>query len=618
MPAQSALWSILYGAGMVAVFIGERLVGAGGGRTTTTGAGVLLVLLALAMRAKRMASAKGDVKRVEKVLLGLYGLGALSLLFYMLQSDLGTSLFGQPLERSSPKLAGALSALYPALWFASIVPMILVEMAYAAVARAPKLEVARIHDAMLSGLGLAGALVFAFTFTYVATERDKKLDLSYFRTARPGESSKKIVGTLDKPVEVALFFPPANEVREEVKSYFDDLRQGSPMLKIDQYDHAVDPGKAKELGVSGNGIVVIKRETRKELLSIGLELESARGQLRNLDKEVQKRLLLVAKPQRTVYLTTGHGERASFPANDTDKRATIRDLRELLTQQGYTLKDLGAAEGLAADVPQDAAVVMSIGPQKPFFPEEVAALDRYLERGGRLFLALDPEAGVDHKELVALLGLKFEPKLLANDQIYARRTAQASDRANIATGSYSSHPAVTTLGRLGMRAPMVLFGAGWLEELKGQDKPSGVSVDFPVRAHPATFNDLNGNFQFDGPQETRKGWELAAAVTKKKAEAKPEQAARALLVTDSDGLSDGVLGNPGNAYFVYDGVKWLLGDEAITGEVSSEVDVPIAHTNKQDVIWFYSTIFLAPALTLGIGRLVLRRRGGGKKKEKAS
>ena len=34
---------------------------------------------------------------------------------------------------------------------------------------------------------------------------------------------------------------------------------------------------------------------------------------------------------------------------------------------------------------------------------------------------------------------------------------------------------------------------------------------------------------------------------------------------------------------------------------STEADVPITHTRKQDVVWFYSTIFLAPALVIGAG-----------------
>jgi hypothetical protein len=417
---------------------------------------------------------------------------------------------------------------------------------------------------------------------------------------------------------VSMFFPPANEVREQVNDYFTDLQKESKLLEVKSYDNAVDPAKAKELGVSGNGIVVIHRGGRREQLSIGLELEAARSQLRNLDKEVQKRLMQVARPGRTVYLTSGHGERGPTPPVDTDKRLTVRDLRELLLQQGYSVKDFGAAEGLAADVPADAAIVGVIGPQKPFAPEEVASLKRYFDRGGRIFLALDPEVGLDQKDLLQPLGLRFLTTPLANDQAYWARTHGPSDHGNIATGSYSSHPSVTTLGHLGMRAPMVLLGAGALEELDKKDKPNAqLTADFPVRAHPATWNDANGNFLFDPPAETRKSWNLSSAVVKKNPGGKSADEGRALVLADSDAVADGVINNLGNAYFVLDGVKWLLGDEAFAGEVTSEADVPIAHTHKQDVIWFYSTIFLAPALALGVGSLVMRRRQRGGRKEAA-
>ena len=453
MPAQSALWTVIYVVGMLAVFVGERLIGSGTGRGATV-FGLFLVALAIGMRSSQLKKASPEGKKIEKSILALYAVGAFALLLYFLQSDLATGLFGgKMLEKDWPRLSVGLAALWPALIACTLIPLSLAELAYASVARAPKLEALRIEDALLSGLGLAGALVFAFAICYVASERDKKVDLSYFRTARPGESSKKIVQTLDQPVQISLFFPPANEVREEVVSYFDDLKKESKLLEVHSYDHAVDPAKAKELGVSGNGVIVVARGTRHEQMPVGLDLESARGQLRNLDKEVQKRMLQVARPGRTVYLTSGHGERSPNPANDTDKRLTVKDLRELLSQQGYAVKDLGAAEGLAADVPNDAAIVLIVGPQKPLLTEEVGALQRYLDRGGRIFLALDPDTGVDQKEFLAPLGLKFNLTTLANDQIYARRTNQQSDRTNIATGSYSSHPAVTTLGRLrGARA----------------------------------------------------------------------------------------------------------------------------------------------------------------------
>jgi hypothetical protein len=655
-PGGSALLAVLFGLGMLLVFIGERLIGSGRWRWLTA-VGAALVLLVFAVRVRRAANVTGEASYVEATLAKLYLGGIVALVLYFMQSDLWEHVAGAPLAKGFPTLSGALAALWPAVWVATALPGVLVEIAYSVVqvtagkiyygtgpvtffagllmtlvgaavktaqqtdlaagVRAPKIELGRIRDAMYTGFGMAGALVFAFAIVYVASERDSKVDLSYFRTAKPGEATRKLVASLDSPVEVDLFFPSANEVRSQVEGYFDDLKKESKLLEVHRYDHALDPAKAKEVGVSGNGILAIKRGGRKELLSVGLDLEGSRSQLSNLDKEINKRLLQVAKPQRTVYLSYGHGERTdTATGGDTDKRGTIRDLRELLVQQGYLVRNLGAADGLAADVPSDAALVLTIGPQKPFLPEETAAMERFLDRGGRWFLALDPENGA-MKELTELLALSYTPVVLANDQVFARKSYQPGDRSNIATGSYSSHPSVTTLSHLGMRAPMIFVGAGPLEEIAAKDRPAtrkDLSIDFTVRSHMATWNDIDGNFNLDAPKEQRRVWNLGAAVTRKKPGNKPADETRALVLGDSDLLTDGVVGNPGNAYYVLDGVKWLLGDEALAGEVSSEVDVPVMHTRKQDTWWFWSTVGVAPLLALSLGRRMTRRRA---RKEKA-
>ncbi|HEX9103318.1 MAG TPA: DUF4350 domain-containing protein [Polyangia bacterium] len=608
------MWSLLYFGGMLLAFIGERIVGAGTARALT-GVGVLMIGIAIAVRAARSKRASADRQKAERMLIALYAVGAFAVALYLAQSDLSSTVLGKPLERDWPKLATVLAALWPVVWLFSALPIVMGEFSYATVARSPRLEIARVRDAIWSGVGLAGAVVFAFALCYVGAERDKKVDLSYFRTARPGEATRKIVATMDQPIQVSLFFPPANEVKEEVTGYFDDLKKESKLLDVQSYDRDVDPQKAKELGVTGNGIVVIARGGHREQLSIGLELEGARAQLRNLDRDVQTRLLKVARPARNVYFVSGHGERTFDPVGDTDKRATVRDLRELFQQQGYTVRQLGAAEGLAQDVPPDASLVVIVGPQKPLLPEEAAALERYFEKGGRLFVALDPESGDAH-ELLGPLGVKYVTTLLCNDVAMARKTNQLGDRQNIVTATFSSHPSVTTLGRYGGRAPLIMIGAGHFEEEK--TKPKENVVDVTVRAHPATWNDLNGNFQFDAPAEARKTYELAMAITRKGKDKDKKDEGRIILVGDSDFLSDGVIGAYGNPLFALDGAKWLVGDEGITGEVTNENDVPIVHTKKQDQFWFYGSSFLAPALVLALGFFVVgRKRGRAVRRDKA-
>ncbi len=606
MRGRSYWVSLLFFFSMVLLFVGERLIGAGSWRWLTA-VGAAFLTGAIALRLWRAKRATEQAQQVERAFVLLYGVGALAVLLYAVQSDLATHLLPQPLSESAPRLAVALAALWPALWLVSAMPILLTELAYGAVVRAPRLETGRLYEAMRGGLGLAAAIVFAFSAAYIASERDKKLDLSFFRTARPGDSTHKLVRTLDQPVQVGLFFPPANDVHEQVATYFDDLTKESKQLEVKHYDHAVDVKPAKDLGVSGNGMVVIARGGRHELLSVGLELESARTKLRDLDKEVQKLLLKIARPGRTVYMTVGHGERTTNPASETDKRTTIATLRKILGDQGYAVRDLGAADGLATDVPSDAAAVLVLGPTQPFLKEEATALERYLGRAGRLFLALDPEPGVDFKDLLDPLAIKFSPTVLCNDQNFARVSFQESDHANIATAAYSSHPSVTTLSQLGMRAPVIMMAAGGLEEVGNHAKE--LSINFTIHAQATTWNDLNHDYRFSNAPETRKAWELAAAVTRKKVgsnDAKDE--ARAVVVGDSDVLSDGVIQSYGNPGIAIDGMRWLLGEEAIAGEITSEADVPVAHTKKQDVAWFYSTIFIAPALTLGVGFVATRRR----------
>ena len=80
------------------------------------------------------------------------------------------------------------------------------------------------------------------------------------------------------------------------------------------------------------------------------------------------------------------------------------------------------------------------------------------------------------------------------------------------------------------------------------------------------------------------------------------------VIGDSDFMSDAAIRVAGNGLLALDTVRWLTGDEAYAGQTNVENDVPITHTRKQDVAWFYSSIFLMPALVIGLGLIVTRRR----------
>jgi hypothetical protein len=595
--------SLVYATGLLLIYVGERLLAAGQASAVLTVVGVAAVLGATAWRGLDARKTSAGVRSTARMLLLLYGLGALALLLHFVGSDFGARLFGRPLDLRMPRLAGALAVLWPALMLTGTLPVLLIELSLTGMAHAPVLDSRRVRAAMLSGLGTALAIVFCFSVAYVTAERNLKVDLAYFRSARAGTATKKLVAALDQPVQVYLFYPPANDVGEELASYFADLTRESSQLTVTRLDQAVEPARAHELGVSGNGVIVVARDKRREQIAVPVKLESARSKLRVLDQEVHKRLVTVSRGTRVAYFVQGHEERTFDPIGETDRRTTVRLLRDLLSELGFQAKELGLAQGLGHEVPADAGLVLMLGPRRPIMPAETESLLRYFDRKGRLLLALDPESGDTATALLDRLSLRFNPTTLANDQIFWARTRQKADRIGIATGSYSTHASVATLSQFGLRLPLVLLGAGSLTRPE-KPAPDAPSVTFAIHAEPNTWNDLDGNFEFDGGKEARKAYELAAAVSKGST---PEEEGRAFVLADSDALADELIVNRANSLLAVNLVRWLAGDERLAGTINNEEDVPVRHTRKQDVAWFYASVFAAPALVLGIGFTVRRR-----------
>src|SRR4030095_12503944 len=83
-----------------------------------------------------------------------------------------------------------------------------------------------------------------------------------------------------------------------------------------------------------------------------------------------------------------------------------------LEQENYEVKSLVLLE----QIPDDASVVVVAGPERPLSPQEIATLDGWLKRGGRLLVLVGPrEGGEALTKLLADWGAK-----LGNDIVIDR------------------------------------------------------------------------------------------------------------------------------------------------------------------------------------------------------
>ena len=604
MNARSALLTTATVLGLLAVFLGERLVGAGALRTVLDLVGLLAVVATMVLRWNRSAlSAAAPRARVERLFAVLGTLALLALLAWFAQSDVVLVAGGPDVRRSAPRVATVLQIATALLAAAAVLPLVLGELAYAAMARAPEVEVGRVQDAVGTGVALVAVLTTALALGWVADTADVSSDWSYFRPGRPSESTRGLVRGFTEPVTLSLFYPPGSEVGAAVRDYAESLAKESPLLRVERLDAAVDLPRSRALGVNGNGAIAVSRGERHETYLTGTVLDASKSQLRELDPEVQKRLYQVARAPKVLYLTTGHGERAAMNADLSDPRGTVKVFQDLLRAQNDEVRPLGAAQGLATEVPRDAGAVLVLGPTTPFLREEVEALVRWVRGGGRLLVALDPESGSQFDAVLQPFGVRFVPTTLANDRFYVMRTHQPSDRTQLVSQTFGPHASVRTLARAGGRLPVLLLGTGSLELLT--QKPAGVNVVFTVSTSPETFRDLDGNFVFDPRTEKRKAWDVAAAITLPR---KGTDEGRAVVVADSDAFTDVALdASQGNRALAVDAVRWLLGEESL-GAPGGETDFPIQHTRTQDVAWFYLTVFVAPLAVVGAGFWATRRR----------
>lgn len=603
----SLLASGLLGASLVLLFVGERIVGEGTGRDALLWISLAGMIGSLVWRGLRVSHAKGDQKPVESRLLWC-GLGAVAgVALYGLSTDAGLEALGMEGD-AAERTGGVLSVLFPATLLVSLTTLFFMELAYGKMPVAEAVELRRVRHAAQGGLGLALSLVFLFSVNYVANERDIKRDLSYFKTTRPSEGTLRMARGLGEDVEVVLFYPAVNEVLDQLRPYFDELDEASEHLTVDQRDHALAPALARQHRVRGNGFVVLLKGEgdgqQAESFEVGTDLEIARSRLRSLDGRFQQAFNKLTRQRRELHATTGHRERTSAGADGDSPDQRIRELQDALARSNLQTRQLGMAQGLGNEVPEDAPAVAVIGPRDPFLPEEARSLLRYVQGGGRVVVLVDPD--VDHglDPFLHGLGLEILPGIAASAQSHIRRTHTPSDRGVTFSKNYSAHPTVTLASRNARQVATVFVGGGGLARYEGDDVVEGARVVFPIRSTRDFFRDLDGDWE-RGADEPNEELNLMAAVSVSHADG---EEGRAVVVADGDFVTDQVIRNPGNALVFGDIVQWFLGEEQIIGDTASEEDVRIEHTSDEDKVWFWVTSFGTPLPLLGLGVFIATRR----------
>lgn len=596
---------LVYLFGMGSVFAGERLLSAYPARWAVDALGIVALVLALYLRANARKGANGTLRDAHGRLLAFSAVGIASLVLYALSTRDFTSLLGLS-DSVEIKWRGVMGVAWPLVWLGATLPLITLDRA---VDQSPvMMPKRRLEQATLNGLIAALGFALVFPVNYVASRHTKAWDYSYFKTSQAGTATQSIVNSLKSKVEVVVFQPTSSEVTPELLRYFEALE--GPNLSVSVVDQAANPKLAQELRVRNNGTIALsvkaeekEADAKVQFVEVGTELKRARANLKKLDQEVHKALLILSRGELRAYITEGHGELSWDRAEPENRR--ISGFKQVLEYSGFRVSKLGMKDGLGEEVPEDAALVAILGPTRPFLQAEIDALKRYVDRGGSLFVALEPMqpdglvTSVGLEPLLEALGVRQEEGVLVSDQQVVQVTGGKLDRLNITTGSFSTHESTAVLAT--SPSGMLFSRASSLAPIPNS-KANAVAT---VRTSAQTWLESDGNLDFNADaKETRLARPLVMASSQS------SSGHRAVITGDATMLSDFAIIARGNQQFLLDSLGWLSKTEAYSGSTESEEDVRIQHTREGQAGWFYLTVLGFPLIVLMVGFIRVRRRGG--------
>ncbi len=238
---------------------------------------------------------------------------------------------------------------------------------------------------------IMGTVVFVGIVVFVAliSERHfRRFDFSEGGVFSLSEQTRKILDTVNQPVTVKAFFATGAPDEPRARDLLDTFRYHNPNIQVEFIDPDRNPEVAKKYEVRTYGTLVLEGFGRKQSIQTADEQNMANALLK-----------LTRSEQKKIYFVTGHGQRS---LNDADREG-YSTVRAALQKENHVVEELNLVQ--QAQVPEDAAVVIVAGPRKNLFEQEIASLEAYLKRGGRLAVLLDPHHDAGLKDFLKRYGV---------------------------------------------------------------------------------------------------------------------------------------------------------------------------------------------------------------------
>lgn len=447
------------------------------------------------------------------------------------------------------------------------------------------------RGALYSGNTVAiavAAIVILGLFNVLGSRYQTKADLTANHQFTLSDDSVKLAQALPQPWQVTAWLTSNDSRKQDFQTLLNDYQSRSGgKLSYSFNDPEAHPADAVAAGITSTGTIVYQMGDKKQT-STG-----------TTEQDIDTALVKLTRPQKTLYFTTGHGER-SLDGSGPQDYGTIK---QNLTTDNFTVTPLNLLTQRA--VPDDAAALVIAGPTAPFLQEELDALSAYVQGGGKLLVLLGPNSKTDLSSVLQ----NFQVAYTGNVVVDPAKSVPQDPRV-VVVDSYGTSPITQDLRDL-------TFFPLTTNITSPAAPPSGTTMIQLAQSSGSSWGNTDPNQIQQQPSDPKGPLTLALSIdtgTSAASQTAPgatpppanPNANRIVLFGSPDLISNNSLQQvPGNSTLFENSANWVVEeDNLINIRVPDTTPRTLVLTGSQMNLIAYSSFLFLPLAVLAAGAAV--------------
>jgi len=237
-------------------------------------------------------------------------------------------------------------------------------------------------DVLGVGFTLLILITILISLAYLTIRFDKTFDFTEEKLHSLSEQTLSVLDSMEE-IKMTIFYKGKQSLstRYELERYLKIYKQNASHIQFESIDAHLNNKRAR---------VYLEPLSDKNSRDVFLFVEYQSKKVR-VEEPVRESTILSAlirvsgRVDQNIYFTSGHGERDMF----AEHAKGLSVFNSALEETSFNVVEWNFIEKRAG-VPEDASVLMILGPTKPFFEQEIQWIKEYVQKDGRVFIALDP------------------------------------------------------------------------------------------------------------------------------------------------------------------------------------------------------------------------------------